>query len=58
LTQHLAVPDQAAYAHERARFRTEERVTSANDARGIVQNIQQATADTRRKMTQKYGAEF
>jgi hypothetical protein len=54
----VAVPDQAAYAHERARVRTEERVTSANDARGIVQNIQQATTDMKRKMTQKYMAEF
>jgi len=54
----VAVPDQTAYARERARIRTEERVTSTNDARGIVQNIQQATADMRRKMTQKYQAEF
>lgn len=54
----VAVPNQLQYQHERARVRTEERVTSANDARGIVQEIQGLTADMRRKMTQKYQAEF
>jgi hypothetical protein len=54
----VAVPDQRAYAHEKTRVRTEERVSSANSARDIVQNIQKATADIRRRMTQKYQVDF
>jgi hypothetical protein len=54
----VAVPDQLAYQHERTRIKTEERVTSANNARDIIQNLRQATADISRKMTQKYQADF
>jgi hypothetical protein len=54
----FAVPDQRAYYQERTRIRTQERVSSANDARTIVQGIEAATADIRRAMTQKYQVEF
>ena len=54
----FAVPNQLAYRHERTRIRTEERVSSANNARTIVQGIEGATADVRRAMTQKYQVEF
>lgn len=53
-----AVPDQQAYAHERARARTEERIASGNQARDSVQGIEKATGDIRRAMTQKYGVDF
>jgi hypothetical protein len=44
--------------HERTPVRTEERVTSANNDRDIVQNLRQSTADISRKMTQKYQVDF
>jgi hypothetical protein len=53
-----AVPDQQAYAHERARAREEERIYSGNSARDSMQGIEKATGDIRRKMTQKYGVDF
>jgi hypothetical protein len=52
------VPDQQAYAHERARARTEERISSGNQARDSMQGIEKATGDIRRAMTQKYGVDF
>jgi hypothetical protein len=52
------VPDQQAYAHEKARARTEERVASGNQARDSIQGIEKATGDIRRAMTQKYGVDF
>lgn len=54
----IAVPDQQAYNHERTRARTEERVASGNSARDIVENIKASTGEIRRKMTQKYQADF
>ncbi len=57
-TSTVAVPNQLAYQHERTRARTEERVASGNQARGNVENIKKLTADTRRRMTQKYNADF
>ncbi len=57
-TYTYAVPDVQAYANEKARVRTEERVASGNDARQIVQGIEKATAEIRRKMTQKYSVDF
>jgi hypothetical protein len=54
----VAVPDMSAYQHERTRIKTEERVTSANSAKDLMQNLQKATADVRRKMTVKYNVEF
>lgn len=53
-----AVYDRQATQRERTRIRTEERVTSANSAREIVQNLQKSHADMRRRMTQKYDTEF
>lgn len=49
--------DRAA-AQERATIRTEERVEGASSARDIMQDVQDATADVRRQMTEKYEAEF
>jgi hypothetical protein len=43
---------------DRTRIRTEERVSSATDARGIMQEVLQQTAQIRVKMSQKYSAEF
>jgi hypothetical protein len=44
--------------NNRARIRTEERVASVNQARGIVENMEKAVADMRKRMTQKYNTEF
>lgn len=54
----VAVADQQAYQHARTAIKTEERVGSANSARDIVQGIQDATADVRKKMTLKYKVDF
>ncbi len=54
----IAVPNQQAYNHERTRVKTEERVSSGNAARDIVETIAQSTGEIRRKMTQKYQADF
>jgi hypothetical protein len=54
----VAAPDIAGYKHEMARIRTEERTASGNQARDIVQGIKSLTAETRRKMTQKYEVDF
>lgn len=45
-------------AQNRARIRTEERVQGASSARGIMQEVEDATADVRRQMVEKFGAEF
>ncbi len=52
------VQDLKAVQSDRTRIRTEERVSSATDARGIMQDVVQATAEIRVKMTNKYNAEF
>ncbi|QDU29360.1 hypothetical protein ETAA8_44690 [Anatilimnocola aggregata] len=57
-TNTYAVPDQQAYIHARTQAATEERVTSGNQARDIFQGIEKATGDIKRKMTQKYSADF
>jgi hypothetical protein len=54
----VAVPNQMAYNHERTRVRTEERIASSSSARDIMANVQEATGQIRRKMTQKYSADF
>lgn len=45
-------------AQDRARIRTEERVSGAKSARDIMQDIDAATAMVRRKMIEKYNVEF
>jgi hypothetical protein len=55
---YVQVPDTLAYQHERTRVKAEERVSSAQSARDIMAQIDQATADVRRKMTQKYNVNF
>jgi hypothetical protein len=52
------VQDVKAVQSDRTRIRTEERVSSATDARGIMQDILQQTQQVRQQMTQKYNAEF
>jgi hypothetical protein len=49
---------QRIHNQEQARVRTEERVVSASSARDIIANINAATGEIRRKMTQKYQADF
>lgn len=44
--------------NNRARIRTEERVASVNQARGIVEDMEKAVADMRKRLTQKYNTEF
>ena len=53
-----AVEDVQAEFNNRARIRTEERVASMNQARGIVENMEQAVAEMRKRLTQKYNVEF
>ena len=50
--------DVKAMQSERTRIRTEERVSTASSGRDVMQQVTQATADIRRKMTQKYQVEF
>jgi hypothetical protein len=45
-------------AQNRARIRTEERVRGARSAREVMVEIENATAEIRRTMTEKYKAEF
>jgi hypothetical protein len=52
------VQDVKAQQADRTAIRAEERISSATDARGIMQDVMQQTADIRVKMTQKYNAEF
>lgn len=53
-----AVPNTTAYQHERTRVSAEERVTGLNQARDVFAQIEEATGDIRRKMEQKYSANF
>lgn len=50
--------DVKATQEERTRIRSEERVSAATDARGIMQDVMNATAEIRQLMTQKYNANF
>lgn len=50
--------DSRAEAQDRTRIRTEERTSGASSAREIMTEISKATEETRRKMTEKYQAEF
>ncbi len=50
--------DLRAMQQARTQIRTEERVSSSASARDIIQQVNEATADVRRAMTQKYQAEF
>jgi hypothetical protein len=52
------VQDLKATQSDRTRIRTEERISSATDARGIMQDVLQQTQQVRQQMTQKYNAEF
>lgn len=54
----VAVPDQQAYNHERTRARTEERIAAGSSARDIMGTINSSTGTIRRKMSQKYQADF
>ncbi|WP_425619426.1 hypothetical protein NA78x_003167 [Anatilimnocola sp. NA78] len=57
-TNTYAVPDQQAYIHARTAVAAEERVKSGNSARDSFQGIEKATGDIKRRMTQKYSADF
>lgn len=57
-TSTVAVEDVRAEFNNRARIRTEERVASMNQARGIVENMERAVAQMRANLTQKYQIEF
>jgi hypothetical protein len=57
-TSTVAVEDVQAEFNNRARIRTEERVASVNQARGIVEQMEQQVADMRKRLTQKYQVEF
>jgi hypothetical protein len=50
--------DLRAMQEARTQIRTEERVNTAASGRDIMQQIDQATVDIRRKMTEKYQVEF
>lgn len=50
--------DVRALQQDRTQIRTEERISAATDARSIMQEVTEATADIRVKMTQKYQANF
>jgi hypothetical protein len=50
--------DVKATQEDRTRIRSEERVSAATDARGIMQEVMNATAEIRQTMTQKYNANF
>ena len=50
--------DVRAMQQERTRIRTTERVNTAATGRDLMQQVAEATADVRRKMTQKYQVEF
>jgi hypothetical protein len=50
--------DLRAMQSERIRIRTTERVNTAATGRDVMQQVAEATADIRRKMTQKYQVEF
>ncbi len=52
------VQDVRAQQQDRTRIRTEERVSAADDARGIMQEVLEQTGDIRIKMSQKYQVEF
>jgi hypothetical protein len=54
----VAVADRRAYWHDRSAVRTEERVASAQQARTVMQQIREAQADMRKRMTQKYQVDF
>ena len=54
----VAYEDYRAERSDQMRIRSEERVSGADNARSIMQEIKKATADVRRKMTEKYQAEF
>ena len=53
-----AVEDVNAEFNNRARIRTEERVASMNQARGITEALERDVADMRKRLTQKYKSEF
>jgi hypothetical protein len=53
-----AVEDVRAEFNNRARIRTEERVASMNQARTITEALDRAVAEMRKRLTQKYKAEF
>jgi hypothetical protein len=53
-----AVEDVNAEFNNRARIRTEERVASMNQARTITEALDRDVSDMRKKLTQKYKAEF
>ena len=57
-TSTVAVEDVQAEFNNRARIRTEERVASMNQARGIVDQMELEVSNMRKKLTQKYQAEF
>jgi hypothetical protein len=50
--------DLASKGQAEARIRTQERIRGNTDANLIAQGVVAATADIRRKMTQKYQVEF
>ena len=53
-----AVEDVNAEFNNRARIRTEERVASMNQARTITEALERDVSDMRKRLTQKYKAEF
>jgi hypothetical protein len=57
-TSTVAVEDVQAEFNNRARIRTEERVASMNQARGIVDQMELEVSNMRKKLTQKYQTEF
>jgi hypothetical protein len=52
------VQDVKGLQQERTRIRTEERIGAATDARGIMQEVKNVTAEVRVQMTQKYKVDF
>jgi hypothetical protein len=55
---YVAQEDLQAASQQRARIRTEERLGGAKQVQDIMQQVTQSTADIRRRMTDKYQAEF
>jgi hypothetical protein len=53
-----ATPDDRRRAQEQAKVRTEERIRGYTAANLIMQGVDEATADVRRRMTQKYQSDF
>jgi hypothetical protein len=57
-TGYSTIADHREYWQDRTRVRSEERVISAQSARDIMAQVDDATAEIRRKMTQKYQINF